>query len=79
MKNKEEMEQWMRDEVSNPMIGSLVRRMLEDGLPLDEVMELIKPIIDNTPKVEGELVEKAMRIQDGERILSTIKKQNKRK
>lgn len=79
MKNKEEMEQWMRDEVSNPMIGSLVRRMLEDGLPLDEVMELIKPIIDNTPKVEGELVEKALRIQDGERILSTIKKQNKRK
>ena len=46
MKSKEEMEQWMRDEVSNPMIGSLVRRMLDDGLPLDEVMELIKPIID---------------------------------
>ena len=56
MRTKEEMEQWMRDEVSNPMIGSLVRHMLEDGLPLDEVMELIKPIIDNTPKVEGELV-----------------------
>ena len=79
MKSKQEIEQWMRDEVSNPMIGSLVRRMLEDGLPLDEVMELIKPIIDNTPNVEQHLVEKAMRIQDGERILSTIKNQNKRK
>jgi len=79
MKSKEEMEKWMRDEVSNPMIGSLVRRMLEDGLPLDEVMELIKPIIDNTPNVEQHLVEKALRIQDGERVLSTIKKQNKRK
>ena len=74
MKSKQEMEQWMRDEVSNPMIGSLVRRMLEDGLPLDEVMELIKPIIDNTPNVEEHLVEKSMRIQNGERILSTIKK-----
>lgn len=73
MKTKEEMEQWMRDEVSNPMIGSLVRRMLEDGLPLDEVMELIKPIIDNTPKVEGELVEKALRIQYGDVILSKLK------
>jgi hypothetical protein len=73
MKTKEEMEQWMRDEVSNPMIGSLVRRMLEDGLPLDEVMELIKPIIDNTPMVEGELVEKALRIQYGDTILSKLK------
>ena len=73
MRTKEEMEQWMRDEVSNPMIGSLVRRMLEDGLPLDEVMELIKPIIDNTPKVEGELVEKALRIQYGDAILSKLK------
>ena len=72
MKTKEEMEQWMRDEVSNPMIGSLVRRMLEDGLPLDEVMELIKPIIDNTPNVEDHLVEKALRIQYGDDILSKL-------
>ena len=72
MRTKEEMEQWMRDEVSNPMIGSLVRHMLEDGLPLDEVMELIKPIIDNTPNVEGHLVEKALRIQYGDDILSKL-------
>jgi hypothetical protein len=35
---------------------------------------MMQPIIDNTPNVEEQLVEKAMRIQDGERILSTIKK-----
>jgi len=74
MKSKEEMEKWMRDEVSNPMIGQLIMRMTEDGLPMDEILEIIKPIIDNTPNVEQHLVEKAMRIQDGERILSTIKK-----
>ena len=79
MKSKQEMEQWMRDEVSNPMIGQLIMRMAEDGLSMDEILEIIKPIIDNTPNVEQHLVEKAMRIQDGEMILSTIKKQNKPK
>jgi type II secretory pathway component PulF len=74
MKSKEEMEKWMKDEVTNPMIGALIRNMVEAGLPLDEVMEMIQPIIDNTSNVEEQLVEKAMRIQDGERILSTIKK-----
>ena len=79
MKSKQEIEKWMRDEVSNPMIGQLIMRMTEDGLPMDEILEIIKPIIDNTPNVEQHLVEKAMRIQDGEMILSTIKKQNKPK
>ena len=79
MKSKQEIEKWMRDEVSNPMIGQLIMRMAEDGLSMDEILEIIKPIIDNTPNVEQHLVEKAMRIQDGEMILSTIKKQNKPK
>jgi hypothetical protein len=74
MKTKEQLEKWMRDEISNPMIGMLVRRMMEDGIPLYEVMEKIKPIIDNTPDIEEQLVNKVLRIQDGERILSTIKK-----
>jgi hypothetical protein len=73
MKSKEEMENWMRDEVSNPMIGALIRNMVEDGLPLDEIMEIMQPIIDNTPNVEEQLVDKALRIQDGDNILSTIK------
>jgi hypothetical protein len=73
MKSKKEIEKWMRDEISNPMIGMLVRRMMEDGIPLYEVMEKIKPIIDNTPDIEEQLVNKVLRIQDGERLLSTIK------
>ena len=77
MKSKEEVEKWMRDEVSNPMIGKLMMDMSEDGVPMDEILELMKPLIANTPNVEKQLVENYMRderIKDGERILSTIKK-----
>ena len=77
MKSKEEVEKWMRDEVSNPIIGKLIMDMTEDGLPMDEILEMIKPLVDNTPNVETQLVEKYMRnerIKDGERILSTLKK-----
>ena len=77
MKSKEEVEKWMRDEISNPIIGKLIMDMTADGLPMDEILEMIKPLVDNTPNVEKKLVEKYMkneRIKDGERILSTIKK-----
>ena len=76
MKSKEEVERWMRDEISNPIIGKLIMDMTEDGLPMDEILEMIKPLVDNTPNVEAQLVENYMRderIEDGERILSTIK------
>ena len=76
MKSKEEIEKWMRDEVTNPLIGDLIMRMVEDGIPMDEILETIKPLVDNTPNVERKLVEKYMRderIKDGERLLSTIK------
>ncbi len=76
MKTKEEVEKWMRDEVSNPIIGKLIMDMTEDGLPMDEILEMIKPLVDNTPNVEAQLVEKYIRderIKDGERILSTLK------
>ena len=76
MKSKEEVERWVRDEVSNPIIGKLIMDMTEDGLPMDEILEMIKPLVDNTPNVEAQLVEEYMRderIEDGERILSTIK------
>ena len=76
MKSKEEVEKWMRTEVTNPIIGDLIMRMTEDGVPMDEILETIKPLVDNTPNVEAQLVEKYMkneRIKDGERILSTLK------
>jgi hypothetical protein len=76
MKSKEEIEKWMREEVTNPLIGDLIMRMVEDGIPMDEILETIKPLVDNTPNVERKLVEKYMRderIKDGERLLSTIK------
>jgi hypothetical protein len=76
MKSKEEVEKWMRTEVTNPIIGDLIMRMTEDGLPIDEILKMIKPLVDNTPNVERKLVEDYMRderIEDGERILSTIK------
>jgi len=75
MKSKEEVERWMRDEVSNPIIGKLIMDMTEDGLPMDEILEMIKPLIDNTPNVERKLVEDYMRderIEDGDAITSKI-------
>ena len=38
MKSKQEVEKWMRDEVSNPMIGKLMMDMSEDGVPMDEIL-----------------------------------------
>ena len=77
MKSKQEIEKWMRDEVSNPMIGKLIMDMSEDGVPMDEILELMKPLIDNTPNVEEQLVGKYMRIQEGDSILADIEKFNK--
>ena len=77
MKSKEEVEKWMRTEVTNPVIGKMIMDMTENGLPMDKILEMIKPLVDNTPNVEKQLVENYMRderIKDGERILSTIKK-----
>jgi hypothetical protein len=77
MKSREEVERWMRNEVSNPMIGKLIMDMTEDGLPMDEILEMIKPLVDNTPNVERKLVEDYMRderIKDGDIITSKIEK-----
>jgi hypothetical protein len=77
MKSKEEVEKWMRNEISNPIIGKLIMDMTEDGLPMDEILEMIKPLVDNTPNVEAQLVEKYMkkeRIKDGDIITSKIEK-----
>ena len=58
MKSKEEVEKWMRDEISNPIIGKLIMDMTADGLPMDEILEMIKPLVDNTPNVEEKMVSK---------------------
>jgi hypothetical protein len=76
MKTEQELQKYIRNEVSNPMIGQLIMNMTEAGLTIDEILEMIKPLIDNTPNVEKKLVEDYMRderIKEGERILSTIK------
>jgi len=76
MKTKKEIETYIRNEVSNPMIGQLIMDMKDDGCPYETIMEMMQPIIDNTPNVERKMVEDEIRnarIKEGERILSTIK------
>jgi hypothetical protein len=76
MKTEQELQKYIRNEVSNPMIGQLIMNMKDDGCPYETIMEMMQPIIDNTPNVERKMVEDEMRnarIKEGERILSTIK------
>ena len=72
MKTKEELQKYIREKVSNPMIGKMIMDMTEQGVPYEDVMEMAKTLIDNTPNVENQMVETELRVQDGERILSTI-------
>lgn len=72
MKTKEELQKFIRDEISNPMIGKMIMDMTEAGVPHEDVMEMAKTLINNTPHIENEMVKTHLRIQDGERILSTI-------
>ena len=75
MKSKEEVEKWMRDEISNPIIGKMIMDMTEAGVPYDAIMKMAKILIDNTPNVEKQLVEDYMRderIEDGDAITSKI-------
>jgi len=75
MKSKEEVEKWMRDEISNPIIGKMIMDMTEEGVPYDDIMKMAKMLIDNTPNVERKLVEDYMRderIEDGDAITSKI-------
>ena len=75
MKSKEEVEKWMRDEISNPIIGKMIMDMTEEGVPYDDIMKMAKMLIDNTPNVKRKLVEDYMRderIEDGDAITSKI-------
>ena len=72
MKTKEELQKYIREKVSNPMIGKMIMDMTEAGVPYEDVMEMAKTLIDNTSNVENQMVETELRVQDGERILSTI-------
>jgi phage terminase large subunit-like protein len=73
MRTKEKLQKYIRDEVSNPIIGKFIMDMTEEGVPYEDIMEMAKKLIENTPKVEKEMVETQLRVEDGERILSTIK------
>jgi hypothetical protein len=73
MKTKEELQKYIREQISNPLIGQMIMDMTEEGVPYEDIMEMAKKLIENTPKVEKEMVETQLRVQDGERILSTIK------
>jgi hypothetical protein len=73
MKTKEELQKYIREQISNPLIGQMIMDMTEDGVPYEDIMEMAKKLIENTPKIEKEMVETQLRVQDGERILSTIK------
>jgi phosphoribosylformylglycinamidine (FGAM) synthase PurS component len=73
MKTKEELQKYIREQISNPLIGQMIMDMTEDGVPHEDIMEMAKKLIENTPKVEKEMVETQLRVQDGEMILSTIK------
>jgi phosphoribosylformylglycinamidine (FGAM) synthase PurS component len=73
MKTKEELQKYIRDEISNPIIGKFIMDMTEEGVAYEDIMEMAKRLIENTPNVENQMVETQLRVQDGERILSTIK------
>ena len=73
MRTKEELQKYIRDEITNPIIGKFIMDMTEEGVEYEDIMEMAKRLIENTPKVEKEMVETQLRVEDGERILSTIK------
>ena len=73
MRTKEELQKYIRDEISNPIIGKFIMDMTEEGVEYEDIMEMAKKLIENTPKVEKKMVETQLRVEDGERILSTIK------
>ena len=73
MRTKEELQKYIREQISNPLIGQMIMDMTEEGVEYEDIMEMAKMLIENTPKVEKEMVETQLRVQDGERILSTIK------
>jgi hypothetical protein len=73
MRTKEELQKYIRDEISNPIIGKFIMDMTEEGVEYEDIMEMAKMLIENTPNVENQMVETQLRVQDGERILSTIK------
>ena len=58
MKSKEEVEKWMRDEVSNPVIGKMIMDMTEKGVAYKDIMQMAKILVDNTPNVEEKMVSK---------------------
>jgi hypothetical protein len=72
MKTKEELQKYIRDEVSSPMIGKLIMNMTEEGVPYEDIMQMAKMLIDNTPNVERQMIEEELATQYGDTITSKI-------
>lgn len=56
MKTKEELQKYIREEVSNPLIGKFIMDMTDKGIPYEDIMQMAKILIDNTPNVEKKMV-----------------------
>jgi hypothetical protein len=55
MKSKEELQKYIREEVSNPLIGKFIMEMTDKGISYEDTMQMAKILIDNTPNVECKL------------------------
>jgi hypothetical protein len=55
---KEELQKYIREEHSNPMIGKLIMDMTERGVAYEDIMQMVKLLVDNTPNVEEKMVNK---------------------
>jgi hypothetical protein len=55
---KEELQKYIREEHSNPMIGKLIMDMTEKGVAYEDIMQMVKLLVDNTPNVEEKMVNK---------------------
>jgi hypothetical protein len=56
MKTKEELQKYIREEVSNPLIGKFIMEMTDKGISYEDTMQMAKILIDNTPNVENKMV-----------------------
>ena len=56
MKTKEELQKYIREEVTNPIIGKFIMDMTDRGISYEDTMEMAKILIDNTPNVEKKMV-----------------------
>ena len=82
MKTKEELQKYIREEVTNPIIGKFIMDMTDKGISYEDTMQMAKILIDNTPNVEKKmvadhLVENSIIDEDANIITSKIERFNR--